>query len=770
MNTPQPSEDCSATEREARFQRAMKLLQGYGTQSLVKNDTLFPHWIENTDCFWYQRTHEAGSEFRLIDADSRAHQPAFNHAALATELAKTAKQKVNPEDLPISSVNITLAPLTVCFSAFERHWRFVEDERICREVENPPFIVNAGISPDGQWLAFTRDYNLWVRQVESGKEWSLTDDGEEYFSYAAPCTSRGLNTGADLTPAPWSTALWSPDSSRLFMLQRDTRQVKTTPFVDHVPADGSIRPQVRHLKVAYSGDEKVEEYRLLAIDVATGHHCAARYPHIPASYCFTHFPFFVSRLSWWNNNSRHVYFIHQTRGEKILRVVEFDTDNGATRILFEETSNTHINVSPECMDFPLHVPLPETNELVWWSERSGWGQLYLYDLTTGKLKHPITQGDYLVRSIVKVDTTRRELWLQTAAREPSRNPYYRDICRVQLDSGELTTLISSDDDYGVHSPVANFIQTGVGDQLGVSPSGNYVVTTRSRADKVPTSFLLDREGETLLELEITDTSNLSPGWQWPEPIKMIAADGKTDIYGTLFRPSDFAMDKRYPVINMIASGPWLAAAPHGSFNNSRGYADMYYFLGAALAELGYMVVIIDSRGTPLRGKVFQDESYGWIPSSANTADHCSALEQLAQRYPSMDSNRVAIFGPSGYQSSIQNLMECPDFYKVGVFNMLQDSRLIGCTAETDKYQGVDGPAEGKRFPEELADDFTANLLLFHPYGDSYAQGYLPAASFRLFEALRKANKNVDLLMIPARAMVCSDYELRHIWDYLLKYL
>jgi len=388
------------------------------------------------------------------------------------------------------------------------------------------------------------------------------------------------------------------------------------------------------------------------------------------------------------------------------------------------------------------------------------------------LKHRVTEGDWRIRDILHVDPVRRELWIQTAARVMGRNPYLRDLCRVHLDTGELTTLLSTDDDYNVHYPDANIVRLGVRDpQLtGVSPSGNYIVTTRSRTDKVPEALLLNRAGEIVLQLETTDISKLPTGWQWPESVKMTAADGHTDIYGVLFRPSDFDEAKQYPVINMIVSGPWLAAVPHGSFHNSRSYADLYYFQGTALAELGYMVVVIDSRGTPLRSKAFQDESYGWIPSSANTDDHLSAIEQLAQRYPSMDVNRVAIFGPSGYQSSIQNLMECPDFYKVGVINMLQDSRLIGCTAEADKFHGIDGPAEGQCFPEELVDDFKSNLLLFHPLGGPYAEGYIVAAPFRLVEALREANKNVDLLMIPTRALAGGEYEMRRTWEYLLKYL
>lgn len=623
-------------EVERRYQRAQAIMQGLNTQSLVQNDSVRPNWIGQTHCFWYERAHKTGRTYRLVDANTLSNQVAFDHAALAEVLAKASNQTVNAENLPISQISITLSPLTLRFVAFDQHWHFNSESHTCEKIDNDSISAatyNESLSPDGKQIAFARDNNLWVRELSSGKERALTCDGEEFFSYAAAPSYYGVVSGLGLG------ALWSPDSSRLFVVQRDTRQVKTLPVMDYVPQDGSVRPTIKHVKVAYPGDDNVEEYRLLAIEVSSGRICAANYQRIPAS--FSNLGFFLSKLGWWANDSQRVYFIDQSRGDQVLHLVEFNTDSGSTRIIFEETSETHINVKPEAMDFPLHMYLPETNELIWWSERSGWGHLFLYDLNTGELKNQITHGKWRVRDILHVDAISRELLIQTAARVPGRNPYYRDLCRIHIDTGELTPLQSTDDEYTVFSQSADLIseKTGHVDRYagGVAPSGRYIVATRSRADQVPVSLLLDRSGEILLELETTDISDLPEGWQWPEPVKLMAADGVTDIFSILFRPSDFSEDKQYPVINMIVAGPWFAAVPHGSFHNSRGYADRYYFLGAALAELGFMVVLIDSRGTPLRDKAFQDSSYGWIPSGANTVDHRAGLEQLAERYPQYGS-------------------------------------------------------------------------------------------------------------------------------------
>ncbi|MDA9096123.1 prolyl oligopeptidase family serine peptidase, partial [Porticoccaceae bacterium] len=275
------------------------------------------------------------------------------------------------------------------------------------------------------------------------------------------------------------------------------------------------------------------------------------------------------------------------------------------------------------------------------------------------------------------------------------------------------------------------------------------------------------------ELETADVSSLPNGWHWPEPVKMKAADSESDIYGVIFRPSSFCENKRYPVINMIVGGSWLMAVPHGSFHNSRGGADRYYFHGAALAELGFIVVVIDSRGTPARQKSFQDFSYGWIPDGANTPDHCGGIKQLAKRYPQMDLNRVGVLSRTGYHGGIQNLFECPDFYSVGVvFNMMGDPRLMNPIAEhVHKYQGLNGPRAGVSYPDQLAKNWTGKLLLVQLLSGGLTSIYPPAGTFRLIEAFRRANKDVDVMITPhTESFYAAPYEMRRMWDYLVKHL
>ena len=785
--------DTNSFSIETRYRRAEAFMQGLRTQNLVQNDNIKPRWIEQNEYFWYPHYYKInhapvadkpsviGKEYRLFDVGVLKHRPAFDHDALAHALGRASARDLDAKNLPIHHLTLSLNPLVICFTAFDQQWQFDADSQTCilMAPTSPKTDANEILSPDGKQIAFTRDYNLWVREVSTGNERALTNDGESFFCYAAPHSAGGVSI-------PGLNAAWSPDSKRLFTLQRDTRQVKTCPLVNHIPHDDQLRPAIELIKLAMQGDKHLEQYRLLTINVDNAENIETQYPRMDAG--ADDFGFFgFSRRAWWAKDSRRAYFIDYQGDYKVLHLVELDSETGATRVLFEESSDTYVNFYPEYCDSPLHRYLPESDELIWWSERSGWGQLYLYDLNTGKLKHAITQiepitnidNGWRVRNILHVDIARRELWIQTAGRvidEPAkttdRNPYYRDICRVHIDTGLLTTLASSNHDYYVHMLTHNEmemsnISEADGKISGLSPSANYIVATRSRADQVPVSLLLNRGGDILCEIETADISNLPTGWQWPEPVKMMATDNKTDIYGLLFRPSNFSEKKQYPVINMIVGGPWLSAVPQGSFHH-RGYIDRYYFHGAALAELGFMVVIIDSRGTPFRSKSFQDSSYGWLPSGANSEDHRAAIEQLAIRYPSMDLNRVGVYSPTGYHGGLQNLFESNDFYRAGVINICMDSRLASCTSEhTNKYQGLKAPAKDKYFPEQLAKNWGGKLLLILPM---LSAGYPTAGPLRVVDALQKANKEVDLLLSPHGWGFLDSYEQRRAWDYLVTHI
>ena len=400
----------------ARYEQAQAIAQGPISNSVTMNDTVYPHWIEGTQCFWYRRETKSGKEFQLVDPVAASNTVAFDHKALADALQLASAQTVNPEDLPLKDVSLTLAPLLIRFQAFDKHWLFDASQAQCQEEEVKKQIL---CSPDGKKEVFVQNFNLWIRDRLTGEEQALTQGGTEDNSFARSSTST-----YDTDPNTIQV-LWSPDSSRLLTVQLDSREVQARAMIDYVPQDGSIQPQLTEVAFPYPGDEKVDTYKLLVIDISTGHMQEASYRPLPFK-MYTDFclGFFSVNLAWWATDNQRAFFVDITRGSKVVRLVELDTHTGTTRVLFEESSDTFVKLHHEgLLDLPFYVPLPESNELIWFSERSGWGHLYLYDLSTGQLKHSITEGEWLVRDILHFDAKNREILVQTAARDAEISPY-----------------------------------------------------------------------------------------------------------------------------------------------------------------------------------------------------------------------------------------------------------------------------------------------------------------------------------------------------------
>ena len=763
----------------AGYQRAKILYEGaYDIHKLVLNNSVVPYWLSEHS-LWYRRRTRQGSEFRLVDARAGTNHPAFDHQALASALDSCLGQPVAADKLPITNVVISLQPFEINFDTHNRSYVFYGETGLCSEVKSSgavhqsasdfvldtdmfqspstPMSGDKFVSPDGKKAVFVRDYNLWLEDLDSGEISPLTQDGEALFPYATTPIALGFAGNAEIQ------ALWSPDSKRLLTVQTDNRQVKTIPIVHHVPEDDSLRPTVSSYPYALPGDDYMEAMRLVAIDVERAQVQEAKYQYLPVQETSCH-GLFVYKQAWWSTDNRRAYFIDLERGAQNVRLMEFDTYTGSTRCLFEETSETYIKLS--CYGEPTLRSLPDSEELIWYSERSGWAHLYLYDLKTGALKNAITQGEWLVRSILHFDAERRECWIQTAGRVENRDPYYQDICRVNIDTGELTTVITGDEEYTVLAPGAlahymarysdpdRFINANA-----ISPQAQYIVTTRSRADQVPVSLLLNRQGETVLELDTADVSALPENWQWPEPVQLLAADGKTAIYGTVFRPSDFSKEKSYPVIDFAPYPPGLNCVPKGAFRNNDD-GGFFYPQAAALAELGFIVVTINGRGSPAREKAFSHANYGSVKLSNRTEDRISGIQQLANQYTYMDLNRVGILSPTNSEWLLH-----PDFYKVGVYNSgVIDERFVSAFF-VETYQNKDQQAGELKTEEELAKQLQAQLLLICNLASTLNP---PAATLRFVDALQQANKDFDLLVFPGR--LPERYIFRRTLDYFVKHL
>lgn len=754
---------------QARYQRAAELIKPRvdWTAKVTYNTTVYPYWIDGSDCFWYERESEQGIEYRLVDAEQGHNQAAFDQQALATALAEQSGTTVDAHNLPLQKLRVlALVEGKVAelhFEALGQGWEFRTADNSLQPRKCHP--GDWAISPDGQWAAYTRDHNIYLRNLSTQQERPLTQDGQACYEYAGVPSVYGRREHPSLQ------LLWSPDSSRIFTLLTDTRDVQTrAPLVQYVPPGDQIKPLVidADLRAGLSGDEAIETYTFLAIDVASGQIQSADYRPCPTFYP-PYIGFFSSQRGWWSKDSRHAYFVDLARGGQQGRLVAFDTHSGDCQVLIEERDPVHVTLIPPSHTHTLIHYLPASDELIWYSERSGWGHLYLYDLRTGRLKNPITQGEWLVSAVLHVDTERRELWIKTAGRVAGRNPYYNDICRVSLDSGELSPVLSTDHEYTVRDERAKTgkaaITTGLdsGNGRGVSASGRFVVSTRSRPDQMPETLLLDRQGRALQTLETGHVTHLPDNWQWPEPVMLTAADGHTDIYAVVFRPSDFSAEQSYPVLD-CSCGDNL---PVGSFTNG-GAMGTFYAAGAAYAELGFIVVMVASRGTGLRSKAFRADKLSSACDGPNIPDHIAAIEQLARRYPYMDLSRVGAVTQTSSALPVYALLQYPDFYRVGIaVNACLDWRLSGAFVE--EYYNAGLPPEQKNNAElyELADKLKGKLLIVHGMLDNVVP---VAAAFRLIEALQLANKNVDMVLLPNLGHGPSKYVQRCAWDYVLRHL
>jgi len=772
-----------------RYGEAHLLMKGVLTNRVVRNDAVYPHWInygDGTDsrCLWYQKETVAGKEYRFVNIEAGTNILAFDHELLARKLSKELADRDGSIQgdsflnffrcLPIKSVNIVKeekgSPLQIYFIAFDKHWVFKTENAELKEVEISK--INDNVSPDGKKSVFVRKYNIWCKVLATGEERALTQDGCEDFSYGV---------SSDKYP---DSIIWSNDSKSILTTKLDERKTRSVPLVNYVPSDGSVYPEFLERKFAFPDDEDIPEYNLVHFNMETNEKKIIDYKPLPlAFYGAMSKGFFGSKLGWWSTDNRRAYFVDRSRYSRSIRVVEWDTQTNVTRNIIEETDEVVVRICNGALDLPMIVPLLDTDELIIFSERSGWGHLYLYDLKTGELKRQITGGEssarngqWLVREILHFDTVQREILFQTAGRDSSINPYYKDVCKVNIDTGSLTTILSGDYEHIVNR--AHDINSIMYMQLnhdcsnapnfsdGVSPYGEYLVITRSRVNTVPETLLIDRNGRKILTLETADVSDLPNNWQWPEPVKLKASDDKTDIYGVVFRPADFTLEKSYPIVDFISSLRNLCVLPTGSFSNTP-FCGHQYLLAAALANLGFIVVHITGRGTPNRNKSFYTHHYGDQAFNSDLTDRIAGIKQLAKRYPYMDLNRVGLSANENpTNNAIYGALLYSDFYKVTVIHCMPDSRFVHSGANE-----LGAPPQSERVisktphPENCVGGFDGKLFLILGMGWAHH-----SPTFLLVDALKKANKDFDMLCIPNMHHATCAYTQRREWDYLVTHL
>ena len=665
------------------YERAESFM-GYNTAKYINNASVQPNWLDG-DKFWYTTKTNGIEQTFLVDPVKKTKTLTTDYKGNATPSRRGANR-------------------------------------------------NEVLSPDEKKAILIKDYNLFVKDVATGKLTQLTTDGIKDYGYATD------NAGWKHSDAP--ILRWSPDSKKIATFQQDQRNSKDMYLVTtNVGA-----PVLKAWKYPLPGDKQIATIRRVVIDVENAkmvslnipadQHRATLSDDISSSGTFDDID--------WKADGTEVAFLSTSRDHKNEKFRIANTTTGAVREVFEETVKTQYESGQGAINWRY---LPGSKEIIWYSERDNWGHLYLYDATNGKLKNQITKGDFVVTRLVKVDEKTRMLYFMANGREKG-NPYFSHLYKIGFDGKNLALLTPEE---GNH-------------QVIFSPSFEYFVDTYSQPDVPAVTVLRSINGKLINTLEKTDVSRLTAtGWKAPTPVSVKAKDGKTDIYGLVFTPTKMDAGQKYPVIDYIYPGPQGGSVGSWSFAASRGD-------NQALAELGFIVVVIEGTSNPDRSKSFHDMSYGNM--AVNTLpDQIAAIRQLSAKYP-IDTTKVGIWGHSGGGfATAAAMFRYPDFFKVGISESgNHDNRNY----EDDWGERYNGLVENADYEAQANQNYAKNLkgklMLVHGMMDDNVPPY---NTLLVVEALEKANKSFDLVIFPNSAHGYGEYSpymTRRRWDYFVQHL
>jgi dipeptidyl-peptidase 4 len=715
------------------YQRAQRFLPG-NLRHVVFPAEVEPHWIEKTNRFWYRRVSPKGTEFILVDAERNTSAPAFDHAQLATALSRVAKQEYEPFDLPFADLDFVNSEKAIRFSIDDAQWTCQLATYECQKNQPSPEKRYEVLSPNKRWAAFVRDHNLYLRDISTGTIVQLTQDGVSGWDYATPLPSLRLmvDQGTEDVRQP-AAVFWSPDSTKLITYRIDSRNSGRFTSLQFVPPD-QLRPRAFTYVYPLPG-EVLAKAEPIIFDIQSGKRI-----DVPAP---LELPFQDGPGFDWFPDSKGFYYDYDERGYKAKELRVVDASTGEQRVLIREQSDSYVDPGETFYRF-----VDATGEILWSSERDGWNHLYVYSRKTGQLENQVTRGPWVVSEIDHVDEKDRRVYFLANGREKNEDPYQNHLYSVGFDGKDLRMLSPENANHSV----------------SMSPDGSFFVDSYSRPDLPGESVLRrSKDGSDVRTLEKADAGELlKTGWKFPEPFQGKAADGSTDIYGLIWRPSNFDPSKKYPVIEQVYTGPQGFFVP-------KTFAGTFRL--QSMAELGFVVVMVDGRGTVGRSRAFHQFSYRNLGGAFE--DHVALIKQMAERYPYMDVTRVGIYGTSaGGYGAAHAMLVFPDFYKVGVTISGDHDARLDKAWWNEAYQGY--PVQDDYVAQSnvtMADHLKGHLLVEHGDIDDNVH---PVETMRFVDALMKANKNFDMLLVPnmfhGESGEHALYLVRRRWDYFVQYL
>ncbi|MCL4848820.1 MAG: DPP IV N-terminal domain-containing protein [Acidobacteria bacterium] len=692
----------AAQPTAADYERAIGLREKYEAAAVGMAEPAT--WIDDSPRFWYRRSVAGGHEFLLVDATTLEKRPAFDHERLAKTLSAATGGAHTAVKLPFNRVQFLDKEQTLELRIGGDIWRCALGDYTCQKRETPvgafggPGFACAAssadrpaASPDGRREAFVHNYNVAVREKGAEAVTMLSADGSEGDCYDA------------------RTIVWAPDSTKVAAYRVRPGHRRLVHYVESSPED-QLQPKHSSRFYAKPGD-------VLDLEQPMIFHLDAKRQLVVDRALFSS-AYDVSPLVW-RKDSRAVTFEYNQRGHQVYRVIEVDAATGAARAVINEETPTFFSYSGK----KFRHDVGDGEEVIWMSERDGWNHLYLYDGRTGAVKQQITRGEWVVREVLKVDDTKRQIWFAASGMTAGRDPYLVDYYRIGFDGTGLTKVTEAD----AHHSVA------------MSSDLAFFVDTYSRVDLAPVMELRRAsDGSLVREIERGDLSALeAAGWRPPEVFTAKGRDGTTDIWGVIYRPTTFDPSKKYPVVENIYAGPHAAFVPKGF----SAYTQMQ-----AQAEVGFVVVQIDGMGTSFRSKAFHDVAWMNL-KDAGFPDRILWHQAVAARYPWYDISRVGIYGTSaGGQNSLGALLFHPDFYHAAVSAVgCHDNRMDKIWWNEQWMGWPIGPHYAESSNVVHAHRLRGQVLLVVGELDTNVD---PSSTLQVVNALIKANKDFELLVIP----------------------
>ncbi len=692
----------------ADYERALAL-RGRYERTLFRNK-VNPHWSSDGERFGYKvETGRNQHEFIIVDAKRGQRELAFDHKELAELLSKELGKPVDELNLPIERIEFAENAIAgeVHFISQGKHWKFDQSAGELLNVEsaigsntnstsekNQQRRNSQTVSPDGLLRATIEQHSLLIKNEmgdESPTEIRIAGSKEHAF------TTHNL--------------AWAPDSKKLVVWKVEAGEQRTVHFIESSPKD-QLQPKLHAFNYLKPGD-RIPQPRLHLIDIESNAEIVIDDSHFKT-------PWLNNPKIHWSPDSSRFYFVYNQRGHQVLRVISIDAKTGDAQVIVNEESKTFVDYAYKQYLHFLH----ETNELIWMSERDGWNHLYLYDSLTGEVKNQITQGPWVVRKVVHVNEEQRQLWFECSGLLPEQNPYNIQLARIEFDGTNLTRLTDGD---GTHT-------------VKFSPDRRYLIDSYSRIDSPPLINLRETAtGKLVCKLEESDITKLkTAGWSPPERFVSKGRDGKTDIHGVIFRPSNFDPEQKYPVIEKIYAGP------HGSFVP---ISFREFHSAQEVAEVGFIVVQIDGMGTSNRSKAFHDVCWKNLGDSG-FPDRIQWIKAAARQFPEFDlTHGVGIYGGSaGGQNALRALLAQGDFYTVAVSDCgCHDNRMDKIWWNELWMSWPIGPHYAEQSNVTQAHKLTGKLFLTVGEKDTNVD---PASTMQVVNALIKAGKDFDFIMVP----------------------